>query len=323
MVIKVCKTTEWSDRDWETYVIGYNEVFGTDETIADFKNKYFSVCKGYSLHSLLVSNEGDVVGGISIIPCNYRCHQGFFLNGLAVDVFIRESFRTDPLMLRKLYKQLVVTLKEEGFEVVTAVPNATAYPYWKNIVKWKDIGEISYWIIPVKINKILNFIFCGWLFEGLTWIYLFCVFCLSYLVALGKGKAKDYTYKIDKDDRYIQNKFHGTKYINFSMQNIFCSYRIVNEEGIKTAYIIEATLEGKRSIKAFLKVIKVILQQNVDLIIYVGKMGLFQLLFIKVPKRLEPKKLPLMCDVLIPNDKFSDIYDINNWDFGFLNYDVR
>ena len=42
MVIKVCKTTEWSDRDWETYVIGYNEVFGTDETIADFKNKYFS-----------------------------------------------------------------------------------------------------------------------------------------------------------------------------------------------------------------------------------------------------------------------------------------
>ena len=47
MVIKVCKTTEWSDRDWETYVIGYNEVFGTDETIADFKNKYFSVCKGW------------------------------------------------------------------------------------------------------------------------------------------------------------------------------------------------------------------------------------------------------------------------------------
>ena len=97
----------------------------------------------------------------------------------------------------------------------------------------------------------------------------------------------------------------------------------MNEEGVKTAYIIEATQEGKRSMKAFLKVIKVIRQQNVDLIIYVGKMGVFQTLFIKVPKKLEPKKLPLMCDVLIPNDKFSDIYDINNWDFGLLNYDVR
>ena len=323
MVIKVCKTTEWSDRDWETYVIGYNEVFGADETIADFKNKYFSVCKGYSLHSLLVSNEGDVVGGITIIPCNYRCQQGFFLNGLAVDVFIREAFRIDPLMLRKLYKQLVGTLKEEGIEVVTAVPNATAYPYWKNIVKWKDIGEISYWVIPIKINKILNLKFCGWLFEGLTRIYLFCVLCLSYWVSLGKSKAKDYAYEIDKDDRYIQNKFHGTKYANFSVQAIFYSYRIVNEEGIKTAYIIEATQEGKRSMKAFLKVIKVIRQQNVDLIIYVGKMGVFQTLFIKVPKKLEPKKLPLMCDVLMPNDKFSDIYDINNWDFGLLNYDVR
>ena len=32
MITKVCKTTEWTDREWETYVIGYNEVFGTFDT---------------------------------------------------------------------------------------------------------------------------------------------------------------------------------------------------------------------------------------------------------------------------------------------------
>ena len=37
---------------------------------------------------------------------------------------------------------------------------------------------------------------------------MFCVLCLSYWVSLGKSKAKDYAYEIDKDDRYIQNKFH-------------------------------------------------------------------------------------------------------------------
>ena len=66
MITKVCKTTEWTDREWETYVIGYNEVFGTDETIADFKNKYFSAYKGYSLHSLLVSNDSFLTDWLSM-----------------------------------------------------------------------------------------------------------------------------------------------------------------------------------------------------------------------------------------------------------------
>ena len=74
MVIKVCKTTEWSDRDWETYVIGYNEVFGTDETIADFKNKYFSVCKGGNTFDLKIdvgseSDEWVSLGRYDVFDC--------------------------------------------------------------------------------------------------------------------------------------------------------------------------------------------------------------------------------------------------------------
>ena len=117
------------------------------------------------------------------------------------------------------------------------------------------------------------------MFEGLTRIYLFCVLCLSYWVSLGKSKAKDYAYEIDKDDRYIQNKFHGTKYANFSVQDIFYSYRIVNEEGVKKRLYHRSNSRRETFDESFLKVIKVIRQQNVDLIIYVGKMGVFQTLF--------------------------------------------
>jgi len=39
---------EWTDREWKTYVIGYNDVFGMDETIADFKNNFWELYENSS-----------------------------------------------------------------------------------------------------------------------------------------------------------------------------------------------------------------------------------------------------------------------------------
>ena len=78
------------------------------------------------------------------------------MNGLAVDVFIREAYRVDPLMLRRMYKKLRLLLEEEQVVAVIAVPNATAYPYWKNVVKWKEVGFINYWALPVRAGRILG-----------------------------------------------------------------------------------------------------------------------------------------------------------------------
>ena len=58
------------------------------------------------------------------------------LIGQAVDVFILEDFRTDPLMLKKMYSKLKELLIANNILAVLAVPNAVAFPYWINVVKF-------------------------------------------------------------------------------------------------------------------------------------------------------------------------------------------
>ena len=317
----MCRSTEWSEREWETYDLGFNEVFGTSYLVDFFKDKYLSVHKGYALHSLLLGDDGKVGGCITVIPCVYTCGNSEFLNGLAVDVFIRESYRADPLMLRRMYKELRTLLETEGVQAVTAVPNATAYPYWKNVVKWKDVGDINYWTLPVRLGNVLER--CRVVLNACSIVYAYCAYALSALTGLFSGKQRVYDYAISMNDKYISHKFMSGQYVVQEEGGNRIVYRVVDEDGVKTAYVIVATQDGLRSASIFRKSVGIILKQKVDIIIYVGKMGIFQTLFIKVPKKFEPKELPLMFDVITPNEMFSNAYDINNWDFGLLNYDVR
>jgi len=65
--------------------------------------------------------------------------------------------------------------------------------------------------------------------------------------------------------------------------------------------------------------------ENVDLILFIGKISFIQNLLFRVPFKIEPKHLYFMVDV-INNKKISNyecVYDFNNWDFGLFNYDVR
>ena len=156
MDIKVCKTTEWSDPIWGTYVHAYNEVFRRTFPKGHFEHKYLYSNEGYSYHALLTDTLGEVVGGCTVIPCRYKRYGEEIMIGLAVDVFIRETHRTDPLMLRKMYFELKKVLGRENIVAVIAVPNATAYPYWKTVVKWKDVGYINYWMLPVRAGQILG-----------------------------------------------------------------------------------------------------------------------------------------------------------------------
>lgn len=321
MEIKVCKSIEWTEREWESYAFGFNEVFGTSYSVDLFKDKYLSVHNGYALHSLLLNADGEVVGGITVIPCVYTCGNAEFLNGLAVDVFIRESYREDPLMLRRMYKKLRVLLESEGVLAVTAVPNATAYPYWKNVVKWKDVGDVNYWAVPVRVGNVLGR--CRVLLNACSMVYSHCAYALSALTGLFSSKQRAYDFAISMDDKYVGHKFTSGQYNVWQEGDSRIVYRTVNEDGVMAAYVISATQNGQRSSSMFRKAVGIILKQKVDIIIYVGKMGIFQTLFVRIPKRFEPKGLPLMFDIITPNDMFSNAYDINNWDFGLLNYDVR
>ena len=144
MEIKVCTTHEWTEQEWSSFIASFNIVFSRQYSEEFFRKKYLSSCDHCSYHALLLNDDGEVVGNCSIVPFLYYQGSTVFKNGLGADVFIREEYRTDPLMLRRMYKKLVKLLVDNSVVAVMAVPNATAYPYWRNVVKWKDVGYLRY-----------------------------------------------------------------------------------------------------------------------------------------------------------------------------------
>lgn len=323
MEIKICTSNEWDDKEWLSYQQSFNAVFEKNFDLAYFKHKYNTSIDGHIYHALLLNDTGCVVGGCSVSPFKYKRDERVIRVGQAVDVFILEEYRTDPLMLRRMYLQLKKLLIANEIVAVLAVPNATAYPYWKNIVKWKDVGDLTYWILPIRAGNILK----KWSFLN-VFSFLFSYIWLrinAVVVCIINVKAKFSLYELVIDEDFCLNRF-TSEHKQVVIGDITFQYRVYDEDGVKTAYLINAKQKNRMTAKALLKGVSHINKHTkVDLIFYIGSLKMFQTLLFKVPKSFEPKRLPLTCDILNKDDveTFSDMLKFESWNFGLLNYDVR
>ncbi|MFZ4739789.1 MAG: hypothetical protein ACOYLE_01335 [Bacteroidales bacterium] len=321
MQIEIRRTSEITIPEWEIYITAFNEVFEKKYLIEYFKQKYKNTIEGYSYHAFLKSDD-NVVGGCTVIPYEYYFENKIIKIGLAVDVFILPVFRTDPLALFRMYKQLKKELIVQDIALVIAVPNDTAYPYWKNVVKWKDVGFLNYYTLPLKMGSILSKI--PTVINHLSYVYSRIMIFLSLFLYSTERKCK---IRINRNQKIIESQRYNQEHIQIREGNTFASYRIINEDGVNTCYLIDFYNIGKgiKDAPTLRKVIKkIITSESVDIIIFVGKLMFNQILLLKVPFKFEPKHLYFTADILIPNKIDSHlIYDIKNWDFGLFNYDVR
>ena len=321
MQIEFRTTSEITASEWEGYTVAFNQVFENECSIGFFKHKYTNTIDTNSYHVLLKEQSG-VVGACTVIPYEYYFEEKITKIGLAVDVFILPEFRTDPLALYRMYKLLKKELIQRNIALVIAVPNDVAYPYWKNVVKWKDIGFLNYYALPVKLGSVIKKL--PILLNPLSYCFSRFIIFLSRFIFSTKKECKiriNRTNKIVEKQRYTQN------HVQLTLDNTYFSYRIVNENGIISCYLIDFYNIKKRRKDAtsLTKAIKrIIATEFVDIIIFVGKLNFFQLLLLKIPFKFEPKHLYFTSDILISENINSKlISDIHNWDFGLFNYDVR
>jgi hypothetical protein len=323
MQIKITTTDKFSSKEWISYQDSFNQVFETNRDLNYFKHKYNDAVDGFSYHALLLNDNCDVVGGCSVLPMMYNKSEDIVKIGQAVDVFIREDFRTDPLMLKRMYSKLKEILIINNIVAVMAVPNSIAFPYWINIVKWNCIGDLKYWMIPVNLGALMN---KAKVYNFISLLLVKFLLFLNKIVSfIYNSTERKSIYELIDDDKFIDYRFNKD-YEKIIHKNITFYFRIYNENNIRTAYLLDAKQNNRLSYKALITAVSYIVKNtNSDLILFIGPIKLFQLLFIKVPKKKEPKRLPLTCDVLDKKniDLYSDILKINNWNFGLKNYDVR
>lgn len=320
------KTSELSHKEIEEIVEGFNLCFPKHSTTVEellwkYKANHFSE----SYHALCYDDE-ELVGFISAIPYRYKHQDKIVIIALTCDIFIKEEARADFTLFAQLYKNLNLVCQENDVICFLGVANNNAYTYSIRILRCKELFTLPYWILPVRIGNVVNK-------KGLKFLNVFSIF-YSYLTLwinqaisfIFNHKAKESFFNISIDIDYLQKRLPNEKYINQIKGDCQFSYRITNDEGVKCAYIMICTQEGRRSYKALCRCVSFILDnEKVDMIMFNGTLNVKQGLLIKTPSRLEPRKLHLTIHFLNKEYEqiYSDIFKSNGLDFSLINLDVR
>ena len=132
---------------------------------------------------------------------------------------------------------------------------------------------------------------------------------------IANNKEKRSNYELVLDHNFYQNRFTN-EYTKITLKNIVFYFRIYNEEGVKTAYLLDVKQNNILTFKAIYKAVSYVSRKtDSDMVLYVGSIKLFQTILIKIPKRVEPKRLPLTCDILIKDeiDQYSNMFELESW----------
>lgn len=310
-------TLEWEDDFWNSYTKNYNDIFNKEYTKEYFKNKYKMSINGFSFHSLLLNLTNEVVGACSIIPYEYSRNSVNIIVGQAVDVFILEKYRYNPMLLRDMYFSLKKVLIAHNLICVLAVPNKNVFVYWKNVVKWNHIGYLNYWVLPIKISSF---------FTKFSYLDMLSVLLchilerLNYFIALISDNRREDTKFCLKDDfEFVKDRFDNS-YIKIDAG--FC--KIYHENGVQVAYIFPVQKDW--SLINLISSVKYIRKETTaDIIVHIGVRNNFRFLLFRIPEKFVPLNLPITCDILDAESmsEYKDLLELSNWDYSLTNLDVR
>ena len=325
MEIKVYKTTELTDKDWDQIVAGFNKSFNRITTGENLANFYKSNELGYSYHAVCYEN-GKIIGFTSILPFQYLHKEQAFKAGLSCSSFVLKEYRSDVF----IFKDMIDSLKEEGVKhgylVFLGVPNKNSHKYSIVLLGAQNVGYLPYYALPLNLFTVLGKkknkpfeIFIA------TCVYIFC-YINKFLSHIFNFKEKMSAYRLLITENFHQKRFSASFYSFSKKKNIKFWYRIVNENNIKTAYLMDFRENENRTNKALCNAVWSILRtEQVDIILYVGTLRMKQGVLLKTPSKFVPKPLPLTYIILDIDNKqqFETMSDLNCWDFGLMNFDGR
>ena len=294
------------------------EVFEKKKTVEDFDKQFLGTFKGYSYHGLMIVDDTRIIGCYSTIPLEYSFYDSILTFALSVDTMILEEYRGNPFNLKKIANLVYEYLLQDGIIFVFGFPNDNVYLVRKKILKWIDIGTLDYYILPIRIGKIIKLL-SSFNFLSQAFSQVLSIFLPAH-TSLEQKK-----YEIDKinnqafrDYRYALFEGEYTK-INDSIG--YFAYRIERYENILTAYLIDVYPMTKDrfdySVKYMIKN-----ESMIDAILFVGKIDFTPVGLFKVPKRFDPKTVYMAGKILDTTKIDNRVFNIQNWNVNLSNFDV-
>lgn len=249
----------------------FNNIFLTNFTSEYFLEKYSSGLNGYSIHSIAYDKD-EIVGSFTIIPQRYYGNNQIVI-GLGCDAFIIPSYRSDELLLYKLFRKALPYLKERNISGIISIPNPRATLYWKHIAKWETIDFLKIQAIPVNYNG----------FYLLSKIYLYCAYFLCQIFEMNI----DYNRFIQLKQPFELQSLRYPKKIYKPLSSIY--YRQKKEGNLNVVYLFNhSALKSTEVLKVCLK----LMNKKLDFIMIGSNRPYFG--FIRIPKKIIKRDFPIM-----------------------------
>jgi len=309
------KSSQLRSSDYFALQTLFKRCFNREMSTEWFQKKYKSpLLDGESYLGLMVDDSGVIVGSMTIIPFKYVYFNKPYVFGNLIDLMIDPDHRNNISNFENIYNLLIKEVMGK-IDFLYCVPNQNSYLYFIKILKWKIVGKLNYYIFPIKFNKIKfmlrHFNFVAVLLEKfIYWVSIPFLF-------------RKYSFNITrKNDQNFQNYRFDKSYQVVASNECKSTYKIYDEDGIKTAYIVDF---HPMSTKWLSKTVNQILKQereNIDLVLFISfrKLKIWNL--IKVPLNHEPRKLNLI-GTCLNKDLEIEIFNLQNWHFTLSDFDVR
>lgn len=317
MKVVVKKTNEVSDEEILSIYNLYERIFQQKHEVSHFREMFTNSSLGYSYHSFLLNDESEIVGFHSCMPFYYFKGEEKFLAALGINSMVHPEYR-DFFHFSDMFLACQRATKEDGCKLRIGFPNDNSYPIVTKGFRHRLVGELSTYILPIRIGGIKKSM------RALNFSSQLFSIILVGLSKLNRSKRiHKVQYQKDRDsfDKY-RFKWFGASYKIVETNDIKFVYKVNTHEGVDVAFLLDVyPLNGKNFDQAVRCIYKKE-RANVDMIMYIGNLKFRTWSLLKVPNNFAPKKFRFTIYKL--DKKFFDnsILDINNWELNLSNYDL-
>ena len=311
------RTNELDKREKCNICSLFEQVFGKYLSLERFEKKYTSPVAEYSYHGIAFSDNGEILGHSATIPFAYNYFGEEKIFGLVVDSMIDPPFRKNIFTLKRMFDQSAELMKNDHVSFVFAVPNENAYQYWLKIGGWKNIGNLNYFVLPIRIGAVQSRLRVLDILSG-TFARL-----INLPPFRNDGILKE-NFPIAKamNKSFLKYRYDvGYKLIEYENDS-FAFYKVYDEDGLRTAFIIDVFHLTKQNVEKTTKAIFCKEKSNIDIIVYIGNFGFKPRNLFLVSPRFAPRILRL-CGKKIDDTLDDRIYEIDNWRYNLADLDVR
>ena len=311
------KTTELSFPEREQVRKLFFHVFGRERTEDSLQRAYLYSCKGYSYHGLML-HEDVIVGSFSAIPYRYKYFGRDMMFALSVDTMIAPEHRGGKSNLVTMANLVYEALIKNDIHFIYGFPNELYYSHEKRILKTRDIGSLSYYILPINIGAVFQKVR---LLNPLS--RLFARAAVS-LPRIQRVRACKYNIEKVNDGVFEKHRYNDT-HCNIELSDgAKCVYKICEEKHkVRTLYLIDVSPLTANSFGEAVRQVYRLAGRSADIIIYVGKLPFRPYGLIKLPKLLEPQKIRMTGKILSCDFLDNFLFALENWNVNISNFDVR